>query len=155
MKKYQTFPDKTKRKLKIVSFLKSLIINTREISTFPPTFFLPPWLSLTSYKLSWLIQISRKRGSSGYVWKQRVMKTPTSLSFIVGLVTHQYILPPSTMHASVNAWTDISSWNSRKQYPMMHIHTTQQLCRHIQEIPHTVWLVSQLGLNGTFSIIIP
>jgi len=42
----------------------------------------------------------------------------TSLSFIVGLVTHQYILPSSTMDASVNACTDSSSWNSRKQYPI-------------------------------------
>lgn len=42
---------------------------------------------------------------------------PTGLSFIVGLETHQYNLPSSTVQASTNAWTDSSSWNSKKQYP--------------------------------------
>lgn len=59
-----------------------------------------------------------------YIIYYRRQSLHTSLSFIVGLVTHQYILPSSTMDASVNACTDSSSWNSRKQYPITQTNQT-------------------------------
>ena len=48
--------------------------------------------------------------------RRRTRDTLTGLSLMVGLETQRYSLP-SSMQASIRAWTELSSWKSRNAYP--------------------------------------